>query len=65
MKVSQEPLDQYTRLVCTHLNAFLILNPNMAMKIWNLTKNLKKSDKFGLSSAADTRVERERGLKYI
>ena len=23
-----------TRLVCTHLNAFFIPNPNMAMKIW-------------------------------
>ena len=32
-----------TRLVCTHLNAFFMLNPNMAMTIWIL----KFFDKFG------------------
>ena len=36
-----------TRLVCTHLNAFFMLNPNMAMKI----QFLKNLEKFVLSSA--------------
>ena len=31
-----------TRLVCPHLNAFFMLNPNMALKIWSLTFLNKK-----------------------
>ena len=30
-----------TRLVCTHLNAFLMLKPNMVMKIWIEKKKMK------------------------
>ena len=38
-----------TRLLCTHFNAFFMLNSNMTMKIW------KKLGNFGLSSALDIR----------
>ena len=40
-----------TRPVCTHLNAFFIQNPNMAMEIWI-------SHIFSLSSALDIQAER-------
>ena len=35
-----------TRLVCTHLNAFFMLNPNMAMKIQNFENFLKSFNKI-------------------
>ena len=30
--LSQEPLDQYLRLVCSHLNAFFTQKPNMMIR---------------------------------
>ena len=48
-----------TRLVCTHLNAFFMLNPNMAMKIWISTFSEKKCLKIWL--VVSTRHSRREG----
>ena len=47
-----------TRLVCTHLKAFFMLKPNMAIKIWIFKNFSKKVVIFELSSAADTCIEK-------
>ena len=47
-----------TRLVSTHLNAFLLLKSSMVMKIWIF-------ENFGLSSALDIRVDRVNIDKYL
>ena len=50
-----------TRLVCTHQNAFFMLNLNMVMKIW-ISKIFEKVDKFPpvVCTRHDPRRERVR-----
>ena len=43
-----------TRLVCTHLNTFFMLNPNVAMTIWKYIFWKKKVSKFDFSFVLDT-----------
>ena len=45
-----------TRLVCTHLNAFYMLNPNITMKVWisNTEKEGRGIAKFDMLPAPNT-----------
>ena len=51
-----------TRLLCTHVNAIFIQNPNMAMEIWILKFFLNKFKRNYLSSEHDTHMEKLAGF---